>query len=61
MPFVKRQLEFLWNGHFLRILFHDLLTLPSLHNDDVTPSHAEEIANKTKTKVKCMCFNNFCE
>ena len=51
MPYVKRQLEFLWDGNFVRVVFFDLLALPSLHSEDATPTLVEE---KPKSKIKCM-------
>ena len=54
MPYVKNQLECLWEPRFVRAVFHDVLTLSSLHEDGVVPIQAEQIVAKlTKPKQAC--------
>ena len=54
MPFVKRQLEYMWDPRFVRAVFHDVLTLNSLHEEGVTPAPAEQIVAKlNKPKQAC--------
>ncbi|XP_039256080.2 ubiquitin-protein ligase E3B-like [Styela clava] len=52
MRFVKIQLESYWNPALLRAVFRDVLTLESLHSDDVTPTQAEQLATKVVQKAK---------
>lgn len=53
MPFVKMQLEYLWKPDFVRSVFHDVLTLESLHDSTTLPTQAEQIISKSSlTKSK---------
>ena len=53
MPYVKMQLEYLWKPAFVRSVFHDVLTLKSLHDSTMLPTQAEQIvAQGVATKQK---------
>ncbi|CAK8692376.1 unnamed protein product [Clavelina lepadiformis] len=52
MQFVRKQLQFLWEPSFVKVVFHDVLTLKPLHDETSLPAQAEQISTKTKSKTK---------
>lgn len=52
MGIVKEQMKCFWSPSLLQYVFNDVLSLKSLHEDDVTPAQAEQITSRTAQKSK---------
>nr|CAB3267459.1 ubiquitin-protein ligase E3B [Phallusia mammillata] len=52
MHLVKKQIELLWNPLFVKAVFHDVLTLKSLHEEGTIPTQAARISSRQKDKAK---------